>query len=400
MDLPVIPALTYIDLYKLTTMQFIWKFYLSVQVEFEWVNRTPTMPLAKLIGVARLREELEHIKGLRFSVGDIDYLRTLGLFEEDFLAYLLTFSLSDYELEEHEGQIYFRAYGQWLRVTLWETLSLTPGMTYTNQGTMKERGLNERELWKEGDKRLTSKHELLSQYPEIKWLEFGTRRPFSPAWQQHVLERQMKEVPTQLVGTSNVYLAKLLGLNVRGTHPHEVIMVLAGILGVTDEALRGSVMFFIDQWKELYGLKLTSFLTDTYGTPAFFEDLGAERASWITTYRVDSMDVFEFGDDYMIPFLRSVGINPLARFMQPSDGLWPEKMVDIYLHFNGRVGLAANGWGGNCVNDMGLVVPNLVAKAVRANGIALVKLSDVTGKHLGPTDAVSRFKRVFACRTC
>jgi nicotinate phosphoribosyltransferase len=271
-------------------------------------------------------------------------------------------------------------------------------MTYTNKGTMKVKGLTEAQVWREGDIRLTRKHELLCDYPEIRWLEFGTRRPFSPQWQQHVLERQMDEVPTQLVGTSNVYLGKLLGLNVRGTHPHEILMVMAGILGITDEKLRGSVMFFIDQWKQLYGLKLTSFLTDTYGTPAFFEDLGAERAAWITTYRVDSMDPFKFGDEYMIPFLQSVGIDPKTKFLQPSDGLWPEKMIEIYLHFRGRVGLAPDGWGGNCSNDMGLPVPNLVAKAVRANGIPLVKLSDVVGKNLGPTEFVNWYNRVFACK--
>lgn len=393
-DDPIIPALTYLDLYKITTLYFAWKFYPEVQTEFAWTNRTTNMPLAKIIDMGRLRQEFNHIKSLKFSDGEIAYLRDLNLFEEDFLTYLKTFRMSDFELGERDGQIEFRVGGSWLSTSLWETTSLTVGMTMSNHAQMEIEGVTRDDVTETGRKRLSWKNAMLLPHQGIRLIEFGTRRPFDPEWQEEVLITEKEVLGGMLVGTSNVYLARKLGLTPKGTFPHEPIMILAGVLGLTDQALRESVMVFMDQWLSLYGDKLAIALTDTFGSKSFFDDLGQDRARRLKGYRVDSMEPITYGEE-LIARLLDWEIDPMTQLLVPSDSLTAEKIVEIYLHFVGRI-MMTFGWGGNFVNDMGLSGPNLVMKAIRANSRPLVKLSDVLGKHMSPSKrAINRFKRVF-----
>ncbi len=50
------------------------------------------------------------------------------------------------------------------------------------------------------------------------------------------------------------------------------------------------------------------------------------------------------------------------------------------------------------MNDMGVRPNNFVMKATAVNGIATVKLSDVEGKHTGPTEQVERYIQLVGAR--
>ena len=78
---------------------------------------------------------------------------------------------------------------------------------------------------------MAEKIKRLKARPDITFTDFGTRRRFSKAWHEYVLERLASELPnSQFIGTSNAYFAMKLGLLPMGTSAHERDMVVAGFL--------------------------------------------------------------------------------------------------------------------------------------------------------------------------
>ena len=79
------------DLYELTMMQGYFKNENANQtVIFDMFYRTNPLESGYAI-MAGLEQMIEYIKELRFEKEDIDYLRSLAIFREDFLEYLKTF---------------------------------------------------------------------------------------------------------------------------------------------------------------------------------------------------------------------------------------------------------------------------------------------------------------------
>ena len=66
----IIRSLMDIDFYKLTMGQFIHKFYRGTEITYKLINRDPSIPLAKIIPEAALREQLDHAKTLMFRRTD------------------------------------------------------------------------------------------------------------------------------------------------------------------------------------------------------------------------------------------------------------------------------------------------------------------------------------------
>ena len=78
------------DLYELTMMQGYFKTGNQNVVIFDAFYRTnpDNGGYAIFAGLAQI---IDYIERLRFDASDISYLRSLGIFEEDFLEYLRTF---------------------------------------------------------------------------------------------------------------------------------------------------------------------------------------------------------------------------------------------------------------------------------------------------------------------
>jgi len=66
-DKPIIESLLDIDFYKLSMGQMIFHRHPKVPVTLSFINRTARVPLAEIVSIGRLREELEHCRTLRFS---------------------------------------------------------------------------------------------------------------------------------------------------------------------------------------------------------------------------------------------------------------------------------------------------------------------------------------------
>jgi len=396
---PIIESLMDTDFYKFTMGRVVFERYHDVQVQYGLTNRTKTVRLGEHISLEQLREELDHVRKLRFNNSELHYLRGTNeyserMFPEAYLEHLKNLSLNECRIEEYERNIVLVPAGNWSTEIYWETIVLPIIDQLYFESLTKNMSRFEREtIYAEGQRRLLDKIRLIRQYPGLTFSDFGTRRRFSRKWQDYVVSVLAEELPGQFVGTSNVYLAMKYGLMPIGTSAHEMYMVLAGIMGETDEGLLTSHNKVLRDWWETYGWGLSIALTDTFGTDFFFRDMTEVQAGDYKGLRQDSGDPITFGEK-AISFYENYGIDPRGKLLVFSDGLDVEIMVNLYERFKDRIRVTF-GWGTNLTNDLGFKALSLVIKAIRANGRGLVKLSDNIAKAIGDPKDIERYKRVF-----
>ncbi len=399
-DEPIVQNLTDTDFYKFPMGQFIQHFYPDAEVDFALKNRTISVPLARIIPEARLREELDHVMKLRFTNTELHYLR--GTFEyqnrmfgEPYLESLKNYAPPPYELEYREDDIILRFPGKWRDSTYWEIYGLEIINELYFRELLKQYSTFDKDvLFAEGKKRLWEKIQILKKNPRIMFSEFGTRRRFSRDWQDYVVAALAEELaPSQFRGTSNIYLAQKYGLLPMGTNAHELQMAAAGLSQETDEALLRSQTCMLKNWQHQYGDGLTIFLADTFGTDSFLKLIPADMLRDWKGFRQDSGDPIAEGEQWIKAY-EAIGVDPRGKMMIASDGLDIETMLKIEEHFRNRL-MVSFGWGTNLTNDLGLKTLSLVIKARTANGIPLVKLSNNPAKAMGPEDAIKRYMKVF-----
>lgn len=391
----IIDSLLDLDFYKLTMAQVAWRLHPHVPVTYGFTNRTKRVRVADVVDEEALAAELDHCRTLRFTVGDVVWLAGLKLFEPEFLAHLLTVQLPPYELRRlDDGQYRIEVSGSWPQAIFWETLILSVVNELYYRALMAREGLDAEAVRTEGRRRVMAKADyLLRAAPDARVIEFGTRRRFSGPWQREALSLFQARAPQLVLGTSNVLLARDLGLPPIGTMAHEMFMVYSGIYDRDDDSLRDAHGRVLDDWWLAYGDRLSVALTDTYGTDFFFRDFEAPRARLWRGLRQDSGDPVAFGER-AIDFYQKLGLDPRQKMVVFSDGLDEQAVAALHQRFAGRLGHSF-GWGTNLTNDLGLAPLSLVVKVIEANGRPTVKLSDNPAKAMGPTEAVERFKRVF-----
>ena len=94
------------DLYELTMMQGYFKNPTNQTVIFDMFYRNNPCGGGFAI-CAGLEQMIEYIENLRFAEEDITYLRSLGIFEEDFLEYLSNFKFTGDIYAIPEGTVIF-----------------------------------------------------------------------------------------------------------------------------------------------------------------------------------------------------------------------------------------------------------------------------------------------------
>ena len=109
---PIVRSLLDTDFYKLLMQQFIWEHYPNERVTWRVTNRTSRVKLGREVAVDDLRQQLDHVRTLRFTPSEIIHLRgqsfygQTGIFKPAYLETLRAFALPDYELSRTEdGQI-------------------------------------------------------------------------------------------------------------------------------------------------------------------------------------------------------------------------------------------------------------------------------------------------------
>lgn len=195
------------DLYELTMMQGYFKNKdQNETVIFDAFYRSNPCGGGYAIS-AGLEQVIDYIKNLRFEKEDINYLRSLGIFEEDFLSYLADFCFSGNIYAIPEGTVMFprepmiKVIAPIMEAQLIETAVLNI--------------LNHQSLI------ATKASRVCYAAKGDGIMEFGLRRAQGPDAGTYGARAA---VIGGCIGTSNVLCGQLFDVPVKGTHAHSWIM--------------------------------------------------------------------------------------------------------------------------------------------------------------------------------
>ncbi|SNR32262.1 nicotinate phosphoribosyltransferase [Paracoccus sediminis] len=402
---PIVRSLIDTDFYKLLMCQSIFRNRPDTTVCFSLINRTRSIRLADLIDEGELREQLDHVRGLRLSRGESTWLRgntfygKRQMFRPDFMEFLENLRLPPYQLEKRDGQYELTFEGKWPEVMLWEIPALAILMELRSRAVLSTLGRFELQvLYARAMTRLWEKIERLRALPDLRIADFGTRRRHSFLWQDWAVQAMIEGLGEGFTGTSNCLIAMRRDIEAIGTNAHELPMVYAA-LADTDAELRRAPYEVLADWHEEHDGNLRMILPDTYGTEGFLKGAPDWLAGW-TGIRIDSGDPAA-GAETAIRWWRDRGEDPRRKLVIFSDGLDVAKIVELHHQFHGRVKVSF-GWGTLLTNDFrglvagdGLAPFSLVCKAVSADGRPTVKLSDNPAKATGPAEEIARYRRIF-----
>ena len=194
------------DLYELTMMQGYFKTHSKEHVVFDVFYRQNPCGGAYAIACG-LDQAIDYIKDLHFEQEDIDYLRSTGFFQEDFLDYLKNFRFTGDIYAIPEGTIIFpkeplvKVIAPIMEAQLVETAILN---IINHQSLIATK---------------TSRIVFAARGDGI--MEFGLRRAQGADAGTYGARAAMI---AGCIGTSNVLAGKLFDVPVKGTHAHSWIM--------------------------------------------------------------------------------------------------------------------------------------------------------------------------------
>ena len=194
------------DFYELTMMQRYYEKGQNEIVIFDVFYRQNPCNGGYAI-CAGLEQVIEYVKGLNFTYEDVDYLRSLGIFDEEFLHYLSGFHFSGDIYAIPEGSVIFpkepllKVVAPIMEAQLVETAILNI--------------INHQSLI------ATKASRVVFAAAGDGIMEFGLRRAQGP---DAGLYGARAAVIGGCVGTSNVLAGKLFDVPVLGTHAHSWIM--------------------------------------------------------------------------------------------------------------------------------------------------------------------------------
>ncbi|MCW8806988.1 MAG: nicotinate phosphoribosyltransferase [Rhodanobacter sp.] len=383
----IIDSLLDTDLYKFSMMQVVLHQYPAAQVEYRFKCRNPGIDLVPYI--AEIRTELAALCRLRFTPEELDYLRTWRFIKSDFIDFLGLFQLNEKYVaitpsDAGNGEIEIRILGPWLHTILFEVplLAIVNEVYFRNTSA----GLD----LAEGRRRLRYKLALLRDtpgYAGCRIADYGSRRRYSRVWHEEVVTTLRDGLGEQLAGTSNVWLARKLGLTPLGTLAHEYLQAHQAL----GPRLRDSQVAALEAWAREYRGDLGIALSDVYGLDAFLRDFDMYFCKLFDGTRHDSGDPFVWGDKVLAHY-RANRVDPSSKILVFSDGLDIPKVMKLYAYFRGRCVLAF-GVGTNLTNDVGPEPLNIVIKMTRCNGQPVAKLSDSPGKDMCEDNAYLAYLR-------
>ncbi|XHS76467.1 nicotinate phosphoribosyltransferase [Burkholderiaceae bacterium UC74_6] len=379
---PVISSLLETDLYKFTMWQAMLHRHPQTQAEYAFHCRNEaSYPLAELL--PDLERELDHLCSLSFREDELAYLASLRFIKSDFIDFLriFRFQRAFITVKANGPHLDIIARGPQVHVMGFEIFVLA----IVNE--LYFRRFDAEAAIAEGRRRLDAKLQQLrdfskeSQYTPnraapFEFFDFGLRRRFSGVWHREVLERLSRDAAPFFRGTSNVLLARELGLVPIGTMAHEYLQTFQAL----DVRLRDHQKAALESWVQEYRGDLGIALTDVVGMDAFLADFDLYFAKLFDGLRHDSGDPVWWGEKALAHYAK-LRIDARTKRLVFSDSLTIAKALELYRHFADRTQLGF-GIGTSLSNDMGLKTLHIVMKLTHANGQPVAKLSDSPGKTM------------------
>ena len=276
--------------------------------------------------------------------------------------------------------------GYWYRTVLWEVpLMASISELYFEMTNQFPYDVKELEV------RNKNKAESIASV-EALYSEFGTRRRFSFKVQAQVVNNLKLYGLGHMLGTSNVFLAKMNDLVPHGTVAHEWFQAHAAMFGY----LRGNIEA-LESWVKVYGGNLGMALPDTFTSDIFYKyAFNTKYAKLFDGVRQDSGDPINF-IDRTVSHYKSLRIQPNLKTILFSDNI---KSIDLIKEIKGALKLRdlndrpsdRYGIGTWLSNDVGVKPLNIVIKLTGLDfghgWVDTVKISDSPTKHTGEPDAV------------
>jgi len=357
------------DLYKFTMQQVVLHRFPGTEVEYTFKCRNKKNVDLRLFK-DRIQEEVDHLCSLRFSEAELDYLRSLRFIKRDYVDFLRHFKLfSDFVKIESNENLDITIRGPWLDTILFETpllaiVSEVYNEQFGDQRKVAEEKLNEKQL-------LIIKE----NSHKFKLAEFGTRRRYSKAIQELVIQSLKRELPYYLKGTSNVYFAMKYNLTPIGTQAHEFLQATQAKVRLID-----SQKFALENWVQEYRGDLGIALTDVVGIDAFLRDFDLYFCKLFDGVRHDSGDPYVWAGK-ILKHYEKMKIDPMTKTAVFSDSLDIPKALDLTRKFGDRINILC-AIGTNLTNDCGVEPLNIVLKMTKCDGRPVAKISDSDGKQM------------------
>ncbi len=370
MHKPIITSLLDTDAYKLNMQQAIFHHYPDTDVVAEFHCRSDES-LAAL--QSQILFEIRALAQLRFQKDELAYLKALGLYKDDYLNYLSTFSFKPEQVSvnEQDNKLAIRIEGKWLDVILWEV----PLLAIICELRNKERYLAI--CPKDATRVLKEKLVILENQPnEFQFVDFGTRRRFSKAVHHAIVDHLITHSP-HFAGTSNLWLAKHHGITSVGTQAHEWFQAHQQLTDKLEDSQRAALNCWLKEYPNTLGIALT----DCINMDAFLNDFTKELSNTFTGLRHDSGCPISWGEK-AIAHYEALNIDPNTKTLVFSDGLTLERAVEIYLQFKGRIKTSFGIGTQLTCNIPDVESLNVVIKLTSCNGNPVAKISDEPAKSI------------------
>jgi len=363
------------DLYKFTMMQAVLHQFPGAEVEYRFKCRTEGVDFRPYEDkIAREIYTMEKLPDL--SHGELDYLGGLRFFKKDFIHFLKMFRFDPREyiwvVANNKGELNIHIKGPWLQTILFEV----PILAIVSEVYSHEQKPN----YSTAIDRMNEKIKLVQanagwqQWPFL-FAEFGTRRRHDLDWQIDLLQNLKANLPFNLVGTSNVLLAKEMDLTPIGTMAHEWIQAHQALYRVAD-----SQFMAFENWAKEYRGDLGIALSDTIGLGSFLHDFDMYFSKLFDGTRQDSGSPVEYANQ-MIKHYESMKIDPTTKTIVFSDGLTMEIALNLWKVYAGKI-RTSFGIGTHLTNDFNYKPLQIVLKMIKCNGQPVAKLSNSPGKTM------------------
>lgn len=371
---PIVISLLDCDMYKYTMLAVMTNRHMDLcgQYHFKCRNTGVTFTTEML---EEINAQLDHLCTLRFTDDELNYLSNIRFMKRGFVEFLRFWHpMRDYvrtSLSE-KGELNIIIEGPIFAIMMFEIylLEIINEVYFRMQYDYDVLVASARE-------KLDAK---IAKFKDgtytFKFAEFGCRRRLSREWEDEVVRRMAAEVPN-MVGTSNVYLAKKYGLTPIGTYAHEYVQMYQGIDSIP---LAYTNHYALQDWYEYYKGDNGTALTDTLGTDLFLLDFDRSMSNNFTGVRHDSGDPYEWGEK-MIAHYESYGIDPKTKTLLFSDSLNFDKAQALHDYFKDRTKVSF-GIGTFVSNDTCEKALNIVIKLQYVNGRPVAKISDNPGKAM------------------
>lgn len=380
---PIIISLIDQDLYKINMGALFASKYMNTCGQYHFKCRNAGVKFTPEMH-EEIKAQVDHLCTLRFTEDELNYLRSIRFMKRGFVDFLdlwqpqrkyVTTSLSD------DGELSILVEGPLFKITYFEIylLEIVNEVYFRMQYDYDTLVNSARE-------RLDAK---IAKFKDgtytFKFAEFGCRRRLSREWEDEVVRRLATEVPN-MVGTSNVYLAKKYGLTPIGTFAHEYVQMFQGINSIP---LAYTNHYALQEWYDYYKGDNGTALTDTLGTDLFLLDFDRSMANNFTGVRHDSGDPYEWGEK-IIKHYQSYGIDPKTKTLLFSDGLNFDKAQELHDYFINRTKVSF-GIGTFVSNDTCEKALNIVIKLQYVDGKPVAKISDTPGKAMCQDDEYLKY---------